>query len=154
MKSHQTIESLKHRRALYNTLIFFFVTAVVWLAFSIVRSQTLTKLPDNIQLLAIPLNPNIDLTVVSRIEAKRKVDTATLTPDTATQENGGKSQTGDDMQVGAGEAGQVGAEAGQVGAGEAGQVGAEAGPTGFGEINSSQSELDQTIPDQNLSGQP
>ncbi len=73
MKQRQTIESLKHRRALLNALIFFFVTAVVWVGFAILRSQTVTKLPENMSRLATPLNPNIDLEVVTRIGAKRSV---------------------------------------------------------------------------------
>lgn len=66
-----TLDTLKHKQWLLRILIFTLVTAMIWLGFSLFRSQQQTGIPADLQKLAIPLNPTINIGVVDRIEQKR-----------------------------------------------------------------------------------
>ncbi len=77
MQSH--LQDLKQRQAVLRILIFTFVTAMIWIGISIFRTQQVTETSPELLRLAEPLNPNINLEVVSRIEQKKGYQSEELT---------------------------------------------------------------------------
>jgi hypothetical protein len=73
-----TIDTLKHKQWFLRILVFSFVTVIIWVGLSLFRSQQATVIPEELQKLARPLNPNINLDVISRIEQKRAFSEAEL----------------------------------------------------------------------------
>ncbi len=73
------IKKLQQKQALLRALIFSFVTIIIWIGFSIFRTQQTTGISPELLKLAEPINPNIDITVLDRLEAKRSFTTAELT---------------------------------------------------------------------------
>ncbi len=65
------ITSLQHKQAFLRVLMFSFATILVWVGFSLFRSQQKTGISPELQKLALPLNPNIHVEVVDRIRQKR-----------------------------------------------------------------------------------
>ncbi len=66
-----TIKSLQNQQTFLKLLIFSFVTVMIWIAFSIFSSQQKPQISAELQKMAIPLSPNIDMDVISRIEQKK-----------------------------------------------------------------------------------
>lgn len=67
-----TIDSLKQKQAFLKVLIFSLVTIMIWVGFSIFRSQNTTSISPELLALAVPLNPNINLNVINTIKNKRQ----------------------------------------------------------------------------------
>jgi len=68
MKSR--LSSLQHSQALLRILVFSFFTVIVWIGFTLFQSQQQTGISPDLQLMAVPLNPNIDTQVIDRIQQK------------------------------------------------------------------------------------
>jgi hypothetical protein len=66
-----TLDTLKHKQWFLRLLVFSLVTAMIWVGVSLFRSQQKTAIPEELQKLAIPLNPNINTDVISRVEQKK-----------------------------------------------------------------------------------
>jgi hypothetical protein len=73
-----TINNLKHRQAYLRIGIFSLVTVMIWVGYSIYHSQQQTVVSQDLQKHALPLNPNIDTTIVDRIENKKTYSEAEL----------------------------------------------------------------------------
>jgi len=71
--------SLRHNQQLLFFLLFSLVTVSVWVGISLITSQTKTSLSPELQALALPLNPSLNLEVLGQIEQKRTYDPSTLT---------------------------------------------------------------------------
>jgi hypothetical protein len=71
MQLSSAISRLQKQQGLLRVLIFSFVTVMVWIGFSLFQSQQHTGISPELQKMAVPLNPNIDLTVIERIRQKR-----------------------------------------------------------------------------------
>lgn len=65
------LNNLQHRQQLLYILLFSFATVIVWIGVSLLSSQQDTGIPPEIQLLATPLNPTINLDVLTDIRNKR-----------------------------------------------------------------------------------
>lgn len=65
------IASLKQKQGLLRILIFSLVTIMIWVGFSIFHSQNTTAISPDLLKLAEPLNPNINVDALQRIEQKR-----------------------------------------------------------------------------------
>ncbi len=74
-----TLDTLKHKQWMLRILVFTLVTVMVWMGLSLFRSQQRTIISEDLQKLAIPLNPNIDVSVIERIEQKRAFTPEELT---------------------------------------------------------------------------
>ena len=66
-----SLSQLKQKQTIVRILVFSLVTVMIWVGFSLFRSQRKTVISPDLQQLALPLNPNLDLETVSRIEQKR-----------------------------------------------------------------------------------
>lgn len=66
-----TLEALRHQQIFLRILIFSIVTIMIWVGFTLFRSQQVVQIPAELQKMAIPLTPTIDLDVVTRIEQKK-----------------------------------------------------------------------------------
>ena len=73
-----TIASLQHQQTLVRILMFTFVTVLVWIGFSLFQSQQQTGIDPALLKLAQPLDPNINLDVITRIQQKRSFTQAEL----------------------------------------------------------------------------
>lgn len=73
------LKGLRHKQQLLGILLFSLVTIVVWVGISLILSQQSTRISSALQRLALPLNPSINVEVLSEIEQKRAYDPATLT---------------------------------------------------------------------------
>ena len=71
MQIKTTLQSLNNQQTFLRLLIFSFVTVVLWVGFSIFSSQQKPQISEELQKMAVPLNPNLNLEVVSRIEQKK-----------------------------------------------------------------------------------
>lgn len=71
MAKKLTLQSLYSQQNFLRLLIFSFVTVVIWIGGSIVMSQQRPQISLELQQLALPLNPRIDLEVIGRIEQKK-----------------------------------------------------------------------------------
>ena len=67
----KNLNALRQRQALVRVLIFSLVTVIIVIIFNIFQSQQKTGLSTELQTLAEPLNPNIDLEVIQRLQQKR-----------------------------------------------------------------------------------
>lgn len=65
------ISSLHQRQTLLKIMIFTLVTAVIWVGLTLFRTQQRTEISQELIKLAEPLNPNINLSVITRIEEKK-----------------------------------------------------------------------------------
>jgi len=72
------LSSLRHNRQFLIILLFSLVTIVVWVSISLITSQTKTSISPELQKLAIPLNPSINVQVLEQIEEKRAYDPSQL----------------------------------------------------------------------------
>lgn len=70
-KEKTGLQKLQQNQAFLRALIFALVTIIIWVGFSIFHTQQTSGIPQELQDLAIPINPNIDESVIKRIEAKR-----------------------------------------------------------------------------------
>ncbi len=70
--------NLQQKQTLLRILVFTLVTVVIWVALTLFRSQQKTGIAPELQKLAEPLNPNIDVQVIERIEAKKAYSEADL----------------------------------------------------------------------------
>jgi hypothetical protein len=66
-----SLNNLKQKQAFLKVLIFSLVTVMIWVGFSIFRSQNKTNVAQDLQTLALPLNPNISIDIVNKIKNKR-----------------------------------------------------------------------------------
>jgi hypothetical protein len=66
-----SLNNLQQKQTLLRILVFTLVTVVIWVALTIFRSQQKTGISPELQKLAEPLNPNIDIQVIERIEQKK-----------------------------------------------------------------------------------
>lgn len=66
------LSSLQHRQTILKIMIFTLVTAVIWVGLTLFRTQQKTEISPELQKLAIPLNPNLNLGALTRIEAKKE----------------------------------------------------------------------------------
>jgi hypothetical protein len=69
MKSY--LQPLEHKQTLLRIFVFSLITIIIWVGFSIFLSQSNTALPPELKEISKPLNPNINMETVSRIESKR-----------------------------------------------------------------------------------
>ncbi len=65
------LQNLQQQQAFIRGLIFALVTVIIWVGFSLFQTQQQTGISQDLQTLAVPMNPNIDETVIARLEAKR-----------------------------------------------------------------------------------
>lgn len=65
------IQQLKLREDILRILVFTLFTVFCWVGFSIFQSQQKTKIPAETQRHAIPLNPNLNTTLIDEIEARK-----------------------------------------------------------------------------------
>ncbi len=65
------ISSLQHKQTLLRIMIFTLVTVIIWVGLTLFRTQRQTGISATQQQLAEPLNPNIDINVLNRLEQKR-----------------------------------------------------------------------------------
>ena len=65
------ISNLKQKQAFLRVLVFSLLTVMIWVGFSLFRSQQRTVIPPELLQLAVPLNPNVDLDTVTRLEQKK-----------------------------------------------------------------------------------
>lgn len=70
----QALQALRNREALFRVFVFTLVTVGFWIGFEIFFSQQKTKVAIDTQKHTIPLNPNINATVLQEL-AGRKVYT-------------------------------------------------------------------------------
>lgn len=70
--------NLQQKQTLLRILVFTLVTVVIWVALTIFRSQQKTGIAPELLKLAEPLNPNIDVSVIERIEQKKAYSEADL----------------------------------------------------------------------------
>jgi hypothetical protein len=63
--------SLQHKQTLLKIMIFTLVTVIIWVGLTLFRTQRETGITPKQQLLAEPLNPNINMSVLERLEQKR-----------------------------------------------------------------------------------
>jgi hypothetical protein len=73
------LHGLKQKQAFLRILIFSLVTVIIWVGLSIFRTQQQTSVSSELQKLSEPLNPNINTTVLDRIEQKRVYSAEELT---------------------------------------------------------------------------
>lgn len=73
------LNNLQHRQQLLYILLFSFATVIVWIGVSLLSSQQRTGIPPEVQLLATPLNPTINLQVLNDIRNKRAYTDQELT---------------------------------------------------------------------------
>lgn len=65
------LSNLRHSRQLLIILMFSLVTIVAWVSISLITSQKKTTISAELQALALPLTPSLNLEVLSDIESKR-----------------------------------------------------------------------------------
>jgi len=65
------MSALHRSQTFLRILIFTLVTAIIWVGLSLFRTQEETGISPKLLKLAEPLNPNINIDVLSRIEQKR-----------------------------------------------------------------------------------
>lgn len=65
------LDGLRRREDLLRILIFTLVTVLVWISFEIYLSQKQTKVAEDFASYTLPLNPNIDRTVLQEIQNRR-----------------------------------------------------------------------------------
>lgn len=78
-----SLPSLQRRQSLLYILIFTLVTITIWAGFSILRanqrvSNSTEVIPPELKRLARPLNPSIDTTVLTNLQAKKQFSSAEL----------------------------------------------------------------------------
>ncbi len=78
MEMKTTLKSLNNQQTFLKLLIFSFVTVMIWIGFSIFSSQQKPQISEELQKMAIPLSPHIDMDVISRIEQKKSYTDAEL----------------------------------------------------------------------------
>lgn len=66
-----SLDSLQQRQIFMRLLIFSLITVMVWVFFSLFRTQQQTQIPPELLKLAEPLNPTIDLDTLNKIEQER-----------------------------------------------------------------------------------
>jgi len=66
-----TLKSLNNQQNFLRILIFSVVTIMIWIAFTIFRTQQTTQISPELQKMALPLTPTIDMDVISRIDQKK-----------------------------------------------------------------------------------
>jgi hypothetical protein len=69
-KAQKRIGGLRRNQQLLYIGIFTLVAVVVWVAGNLFQSQNKTGISRELQLMALPLNPNINTFVIDRIEQK------------------------------------------------------------------------------------
>jgi hypothetical protein len=69
MKTQLT--SLQRNQTFLKILIFTLVTVIIWVGMTLFRTQRSSEISPELIRLSEPLNPNINLTVVERVEQKR-----------------------------------------------------------------------------------
>lgn len=67
-----SLSDLRQKQAFLKVLIFSLVTVIIWVGFSIFRSQNKTAISPELLQLAVPLNPNINAETLNSIKAKKK----------------------------------------------------------------------------------
>lgn len=65
------LQSLQQKQLFLQLLIFSFATVLVWVGASLFLSQQHTGISAELQQLAKPLNPNIDIQVIDQIQQKQ-----------------------------------------------------------------------------------
>ncbi|CAN5288309.1 hypothetical protein BH10PAT2_BH10PAT2_0470 [soil metagenome] len=73
-----TLKSLNNQQNFLRILIFSVVTIMIWIAFSIFRTQQTPQISAELQKMALPLNPTINLDVINRIDQKKAYSDAEL----------------------------------------------------------------------------
>lgn len=72
------LKGLQHKQQLLGILLFSMVTIFVWVGISLVVSQQKTDISPALQKLALPLNPSINIDVLSELEQKKTYDASQL----------------------------------------------------------------------------
>lgn len=67
----RSLDNLHQRQVFMRLLIFSLITAMVWVFFSLFRTQQQTQIPPELLKLAEPLNPTIDTSAINMIEQRR-----------------------------------------------------------------------------------
>jgi hypothetical protein len=73
-----TLDALKRRQTFLKMLLFFFVTVIAWLFFSVLHEQSAIPPDDEVKRMAEPLNPNLNLEVIHELEQKKTFSKAEL----------------------------------------------------------------------------
>jgi hypothetical protein len=74
----QQLTGLYRKQHILGVLLFSLVTIVVWVSISLITSQRKTSISPELQKLAKPLTPTLNLEVVEQIEAKKKYSESEL----------------------------------------------------------------------------
>lgn len=72
-------KSIRHKQQILGILVFTLVAIVMWVGISLVTSQQSTSISARQQQMALPLNPSINIDVLSSIEQQRAYDPSQLT---------------------------------------------------------------------------
>lgn len=72
------IEKLKNNRLFLIVMILFFVCAMFWTTIGLVSSQTSSVISAEQRQLSKPLNPTLDVAIISKLETKRFMNDAEL----------------------------------------------------------------------------
>jgi len=65
------LTGLKQKQGLLRILVFSLATIFIWIIYSLFHSQNTTEISPELLKLAEPLNPNINIDVLQRIEQKK-----------------------------------------------------------------------------------
>jgi hypothetical protein len=65
------LNQLKQQQRIFQILIFSLVTIVIWVTFSLLKTQRDTSIPNELRELASPLTPTINTEVISELEQKQ-----------------------------------------------------------------------------------
>jgi hypothetical protein len=76
MKTH--LSSLQRNQTFLRIMIFTLVTVIIWVGITLFKTQNDTGISPKELRLAVPLNPNINVDVLTRIEQKRTFSQAEL----------------------------------------------------------------------------
>ncbi len=71
MPINASIKSLYNQQNFVRILIFSVVTVMIWIGFSIFRTQQTTQISAELQQMSLPLNPTINMDLINRIDAKK-----------------------------------------------------------------------------------
>lgn len=71
-------QNLQHKQQFLTIMLFSFVTIIVWISISLITSQKSTTISSELQRLALPLNPNINIDVITSLESQQAYDPSQL----------------------------------------------------------------------------
>lgn len=77
--AQQEFSIIKHRQQLLTIMVFTLMAIAVWVGVGLVNSQESTSISPQLQQAALPLNPSINIEILSEIEQQVPYDPSQLT---------------------------------------------------------------------------